>query len=430
MANEERQLPRPIEDSRIYLPVVTSETREPERGPLYLMLAHVVRELSKLPYERDKKDIQEDIRYLRNPEDGSLIKVSRRRPTWNQTHSANFNHYIYGYFAEVYQEKDGIPQHTIDNPYAIWNGNYQRVNISDEAVNKQRLGLIPSSFDSTRRRILADFAVEKQLALPEGAGQEDVIEQSLSVIKRGDAQRKPVLAELFEDAEESTKQMVRVADDIISSINSHFFRMGGPQGLAPDVKMQNLVVSDDGETSPLLSLSGELGLDSFVLPSWKMVRNLDPFVRHVIRQGGDPYEIFPEDGIGDMKSHYSDSITRFREEHGAYPVVITIDTRPLSKTVRALELSYITNYLVVEVEKEAEYDSSEERNPHPLFAVVQIANDTYPNKGEAQPIERRGNGRYVVYEPDEETVKGLFKKIGTDFALTKQVRGIAYLIQS
>lgn len=429
MANEERRLARPIEPSGIYLPVVKKEVREPERGPLHSMLAHVVRELGKLTYERDEKDLQEDIRYLRNPENGSLIKVSRRRPTWAQTHSANFNHYIYGYFAEVYQEIDGVPQHTIDDPYEIWDGNFQRVNISDEAVDKQRLGLIPSSFDSTRRRILADFAAEKQLALPEGARQEDVIEQSLSVIKRGDAQKKPVLAELFEDAEESTKQMVQVADRIRSSIDSHFFKMGGPQGFAPDVKGYNLVVSDEGEGSSFLSLSSELGLDPFVLPSWKMVENLDPFVRHVIRQGGDPYEIFPEDGIGNMKFHYSNSITHFREEHGAYPVVTTIDTRPLSKIIRAMELHGVTANLVVNIEREAEYDASTNRKPHPLFAVVQIANETYP-KEERQRIERRGNGRYVVFDTDEETVKGLFKKIATDFNLTKQVRGIAYLIQS
>lgn len=431
MANEERRLARPIESSGIYLPVVKKEVREPEKGPLGTMLFHVVSELSKLPHEREKKDLPEDIRYLRN-ENGYLIKVSRRRPTWEQTHSRGFTPHIYGYFAEVYQEVDGVPVHTIDDPYAIQHGIWQRVDISDEVVEKERLGLIPSNFDSTRKRVLADFAAERQLALPEGFKEEEaVVEQSLAV-KKDDDSKKPVLAQLFDDAEESTKQMVQVADRIRESIVSHFFRMGGPQGFAPDIEKYNFVVSDDGETSPLLSLSDELGLDSFVLPSWKMVRNLDPFVRHVIRQGGDPYEIFPEDGIGDMKSHYSDSITRFKEEYGAYPVVITIDTRPLLKVVRASELSHVTNYLVNEVEQEAEYDSlgREERMPHPLFAVVQIANDTYPNREEAQQVERRGNGRYVVFDADDETVRRLLKKIATDFNLTKQVNGIAYLIQS
>lgn len=162
-----------------------------------------------------------------------------------------------------------------------------------------------------------------------------------------------------------------------------------------------------------------------------MVRNLDPFVRHVIRQGGDPYDFFPEDGIGDMKFYYSDSITHFREEYGGYPFVITIDTRSLLKVVRASELSGVTSYLVSEVEQEAEYDAlgREERAPHPLFAVVQIANETYP-KEERPSIERRGNGRYVVFNTDDEIIRGLLKKIATDYNLTKQVNGIAYLIQS
>ena len=295
---DEGSLAKPPE-SNLYLPVPSGEVRRLENGSLPQMLAQAVRDLDALPFFRSPDDLRETIRYLRNPKDGILIMVSRRRPTSFIVKGGELTiGHTYGYFAEAYEEASGIPQHRITNPSTVWKGSYEPVDISDQG-GYHDAGLTPTNFTGTRRTMLG-LSRERHLALPEGAKQFQLTEgEEIDIIDQhgiGETgalvvPEEPVIAKLFEVANAQAAELETVGQGIKDSIRSKFIPTS--QGLSPEVGLAHLIITDEGDSSRLFSLSSKLGLEPHTIQFWKMTHNVSPYIRHVIRKGGKASEVFP-----------------------------------------------------------------------------------------------------------------------------------------
>ncbi|MBI2028324.1 MAG: hypothetical protein HYT07_01820 [Candidatus Levybacteria bacterium] len=413
------------QESNLYLPARFLEGRGMERGALPLMLAQIVKELDTLPLVRSPDDLPEEIRYLRNSKDGILIMVSRRRPTSIGFSGITEREHIYGYFAEAYEEVKGIPQHKINNPSRVWSGAYERVDISDKGDYRDA-GLTPTNFIETRRRSLG-LSIESDLALSGGArqfqlteGEEtEVIEQhSISETGALVVPEKQVIAKLFGVANEQAEKMKHMGREIKDLIRGHFAPTN--QGISTEVGLNHLVVtSGEEKSSSFIDLSNKLGLVPHTIPFWKMASDLGPYIRNIIRRGGKASEAFPLDKIENIEFYNSDSIRLFREQHGTYPLVVTFDMRSLGRTVHKRDMSDARNHLLGNI--------SEEGIKHPLFAIIEISDNS-----EDMPtvVIRQGAGRYLLKSENIEDMQGLLVKIGVDYALTKQVRGLSALVSA
>lgn len=426
MATENERSLAKAPESNLYLPVPSGETRRLESGPLSLMLAQAVRELDALPYLRSPDDLPEAIRYLRNPKDGILIMVSRRR-------SSSFifkgSEVIlgdrYGYFAEAYEESDGVPQHRINNPSTVWRGTYEPVDISDQG-DYHNSGLTPTNFTRTRRMALG-LSSERQLALPEGArqfqlteGEETEIIEQHGIGETGAlvVPEEPVIAKLFEIANTQALEMERVGQGIKDSIRGEFIPTS--QGLSPEVGLAHLIITDEGNLSPLLPLSSKLGLEPYTIQFWKMTHSVSPYVRHIIRNRGKASEVFPLDQIKDLDNYQQDSLGLFREQVGIFPMVVTLDSRTLSSVVHQRDFDGAKQQIL--------YNLGIASNKHPIFAIIEIGDDLQEDNPAL--VRRQASGRYLFKGENIEETQGLLVKIGVDYALTKQVRGLSTLVSS
>ncbi len=428
-AENERSLARASEPN-LYLPVPSGEVRRYEQGPLSLMLAQVVKDLDALPFLRSPDDLPEAIKYLRNSKDGILVMISRRRPisvAYRGSEMVLEAAHTYGYFAEAYEESNGIPQHKITNPSTVWGGSYEPVDISDQGDHYEA-GLTPTNFTGTRRRLLG-LPTERHLALPEGTKQAQLTEgEETEVIEQhrlGEtgalvSQEEPVIAKLFEVANAQEAEMERVGQSIKHSIRGQFIPTS--QGLSNDVGLAHLVITDEGDLSQLLPISSKLGLEPYTLQFWKMTRNIGPYVRHVIRRGGKASEVFPLDTIKDLENHYSDSLRLFKEQISKYPIVVTLDTRSLSTAVHQRDFRDAETMLL--------YHLSEETRTHPLFAIIELGKDLDEENIDQPSTKRQGSGRYLFQGENIDDIKDLLVKIGVDYALTKQVRGLSKLVSA
>lgn len=427
---DERSLAKTPE-SNLYLPVPSGEVRRIENGPLSLMLAQIVRDLDALPFLRSTDDFPEATRYLRNSKNGILVMVSRRRPTsiaYRGSETILEAAHTYGYFAEAYEEVNSVPQHRITNPSTVWSGVYEPVDISDQG-NYYNAGLTPANFTGTRRRLLG-LPAERHLALSEGTRQSQLTEgEETEVIEQhgiGETAalvvpEEPVIAKLFEVANTQAAEMEKVGQNIKSSIRGQFIPTS--QGLSQEVGLAHLIITDEGDRSPLIPLSITLGLDPHTIPFWRMARDTSPYVRHIIRRGGKASEIFPLDSIEHIENHYSDSIRLFKEQSGKYPLVVTLDSKVLSSAVHQRDFSGARTMLL--------YYLSEEAIKHPLFAIVEIGTNI-DEESENKPVttKRMESGRYLFQGESVDDLRGLLVKIGVDYALTRQVRGLSTLVSA
>lgn len=426
VSKEDERLLSKVPEQNLYLPVPSGEVRRLETGPLSLMLAQVVRDLDALPFLRSSEELPEAIRYLRNPNDGILVMVSRRRPTsiaYRGSEVILEAAHTYGYFAEAYEEVNGIPQHKITNPSTVWSGAYEPIDISDQG-DYHDAGLTPTNFTGTRRTILG-LSRESHLSLPEGRkpfqlteGEETEIIEQHGIGETGALviPEEPVIAKLFEVANAQAAEMEKVGHGIKASIRGKFIPTS--QGLSPEVGLAHLVITDESDSSQLLSLSSKLGLQPHTIPFWRMTHNLSPYIRHVIRRGGKASEIFPLDQIPDIENHKQDSIKMFKEQANRYPMVVTLDTKALTSAVHQRDYDGSRQELV--------YNIAEASGKHPLFSIIEIGDDL---EGDAV-VKRQSSGRYLFKGENVADMQGLLVKIGVDYALTKQVRGLTTLVSS
>lgn len=428
MSNEgERSLAKTPE-TNLYLPIPSGEMKKLETGPLSLMLAQVVKDLDTLPLLRSPNDLPEAIRYLRNPKDGILVMVSRRRPTsiaYRGSEVILEAAHTYGYFAEAYEEVNGIPHHRIANPSTVWSGAYEPVDISDQG-DYHDTGLTPTNFTGTRRDLLG-LTTESRLALPEGTRQYQLTEgEKTEVIEQhgiGETgtlvdPEEPVIAKLFEVANAQAAEMEKVGQGIKASIRGKFIPTN--QGISPEVGLAHLLISDEGH-SQLHLLSNKLGLEMNTIPFWRMTHNLSPYVRHVIRRGSKASEIFPLDQIPELENYKQDSIKLFREQAGHYPLVVTLDTGALASAVHQRDFS--------SAKRDIMYNLSKATTKYPLFSIVEFGEEEFGEEDTA-PIKRKESGRYSCRADNMEDIRGLLVKTGVDYALTKQARGLSELVSS
>lgn len=421
---DERSLAKSPEQN-LYLPVPSGEVRKLESGPLPLMLAQVVKDLDALPYLRSPDDLPEAIRYLRNPKDGILIMVSRRR---SSTFIFKGSEVIlgdrYGYFAEAYEEVNGVPQHRITSPSTVWGGSYEPVDISDQG-DYHHAGLTPTNFTRTRRIILG-LPREHQLALPEGArqfqlteGEETGIIEQQGIGETGSlvVPEEPIIGKLFEVANTQALEMVRVGQGIKDSIREKFIPTS--QGLSSEVGLAHLIITDEGDSSQLFSLSSKLGLEPHAIQYWKMTHSISPYIRHIIRNRGKASEVFPLDKIKDYDNYQQDSLGLFREKTGIFPMVVTLDSRGgLSSAVHQRDFNGAKQQIL--------YNLGIASSKHPIFAIIEIDNDL--EEDNSVLVKRQAAGRYLFRGKNIEDVQGLLVKVGVDYALTKQVRGLSILV--
>lgn len=422
---DERSLAKSPEQN-LYLPVPSGEMRKLESGPLSLMLAQVARDLDALHFLRSPDDLPETIRYLRNSKDGILIMVSRRRSSiFILKGSEVILGDRCGYFAEAYEEANGVPQHRITNPSTVWGGTYEPVDISDQG-EYHNSGLIPTNFTRTRRMALG-LSRERQLALPEGArqfqlteGEETGIIEQQGIAETGSlvVPEEPVIAKLFEVANTQALEMERVGQGIKNSIREEFIPTS--QGLSPEVGLAHLVITNEVNQSPLLQLSRKLGLEPHTIQFWKMTHSVSPYVRHVIRKGGKASEVFPLDQIKDLDNYQQDSLGLFRKQVGIFPMVVTLDSRALSSVVHQRDFEGAKQVIL--------YHLREASLKYPLFTIIEIGDDLQEDNPAL--VRRQASGRYLFKGENIEEIQGLLVKIGVDYALTKQVRGLSTLVSS
>lgn len=409
----------------LYLPVPSGEVRRLESGSLSLMLAQVVKDLDSLHFLRSPDDLPEAIRYLRNPENEILVMVSRRRPTvYIGKGVPSAEGHRFGYFAEAYEEVNGIPQNKITNPSTILSGNYEPVDISDQGDYRDA-GLTPTNFTDTRRTMF-EVHRERNVALPEGSrrikltedDQTEIIErQGIGETGALAVPEEPVIAKLFEVANTQADQMERVGEAIKFSIRDRF--IASTQGLSPEVGLGHLIITDEGDSSPLIPLSKKLGLESQTIPFWQMTHELSPYIRHVIRRGGKASEVFPLARIEDIDNYQQDSLGLFRTQAGIFPMVVTLDTRGLSSAVHQRDYSGAKDKIL--------YNLVQDSLKYPLFSIIEIGEDLEEDE---TLIKRQGSGRYLLKGENIEDMQELLVKIGVDYALTKQVRGLSSLVSS
>lgn len=430
MAKEDERSLAITSESGLYLPVPSGEVRKLEAGSLSQMLAQAVRDLDALYFLRSPDDLPETIKYLRNSKDGILIMVSRRRPTsigYRGSEVILPNAHRYGYFAEAYEEADGVPQHRITNPSTVWTGSYEPVDISDQG-NYHDTGITPTNFTRTRRMALG-LSREHQLALPEGTrqfqlteGEETGIIEQQGIGETGSlvTPEKPIIAKLFEVANTQALEMERVGRGIKDSIRGKFIPTS--QGLSSEVGLAHLVITDEGNLSPLWPLSYKLGLEPHTIQYWKMTHNVSPYVRHVIRNRGKASEVFPLDQIGkDLENYQQDSLGLFKEQAGIFPMVVTLDSRGgLSSAVRQLDFDGAKQQIL--------YNLAIASSKHPIFAIIEIGDDLQEDRPAL--VKRQVAGKYLFKGENIEDVQRLLVKIGVDYALTKQVRGLSALVSA
>lgn len=421
MGKEDERLLAKAPEQNFYLPVPSEEVRGLENGSLPQMLAQTVRDLDALPFFRSPDDLPEAIKYLRNSKDGILIMVRRKRPTgYILKGSELIIGHTYGYFAEAYEEENGVPQHRMTNPSTVWRGSYEPVNISDQG-DYHDAGLTPTNFTRTRGMILG-LSRKQQLALPKETSQFQLTEgEKTGIIEQqgiGETgslvdPEEPIIANVFDVANTQATEMERVGQGIKDSIREKFIPTS--QGMSSEVGLAHLVITDEGDHSDLLPLSSKLGLKPQSIPFWKMTRDISPYVRHVIRKGGKASEKFPLESVED---HYSDSIRLFKEEFGTYPMVVTLDTRSLALAVHQRDFAGAKDRIL--------YHLAEETMKHPLFNIIEISEAFQEDASGI--VKRQSSGRYLFKGENINDIQGLLVKIGVDYALTKQVRGLSILV--
>lgn len=382
-----------------------------EAGSFGDMVTRVLRELKSLPEIRTKEDLPEDIAYLLNRQGGIIIKISRRRQA-NKVVSAPHH---FGYFAEVYElDNQGLPQHVVTDPERVNKGIFERIDVTDfnnirsyrsegevktEGVSADMLGLTPTRFDFTIQRLTVE-AISTQKLLAETTGEEQrVVGQMFAELDKTDS-----LADLAEEI----KQEIRKEVDRIDK---------SAQGMSNEIANFHLIISDQGEESPLVAISQKLGLHPEVIPAWKATSNLEPFIkRHLVRYPLIPVnEVFPRRAIAKSQFFPQDPLKEFRDRNGAYPLLVTVDCGNCD--VEDRDTDRVWHDLIATM--------IDLRKKHPVFGYIQLA-----PKGRAFPSTPRRfhNGHYLFPHEDLDSIKGLLVKIATDFALTKQIRAIVELV--
>ena len=100
-------------------------------------------------------------------------------------------------------------------------------------------------------------------------------------------------------------------------------------------------------------------------------------------------------------------------------MVVTLDSRGgLSSAVHQRDLDSARQNISI--------DLSGASTKYPLFAIIEIGDDLQEDNSVL--VKRQAAGRYLFRGKNIEDVQGLLVKIGVDYALTKQVRGLSILV--
>lgn len=157
------------------------------------------------------------------------------------------------------------------------------------------------------------------------------------------------------------------------------------------------------------------------VPFWRMTHNVDPYVRQAIRRGGKASEVFPLDQIPDLGNYKQDSLGLFRQQAGHYPMVVTVDTEALASVVHQRDYTNARRDIL--------YNLSQASMQYPLFNIIEIGDQDF-GESETASVTRKESGRYSCRPDNMHDIKGLLIKVGVDYALTKQVRGLSTLVSA
>lgn len=427
MTKEDERSVQKRPEANFYLPV-RSEKGGVERGTLPFMMAKIAKELGALDEIRGDIDLPEEIRYLRNVQDGILVMIARRRPfsiSYRGSKVVNEDSHTWGFFAEAFQEIGGVPQPRLDNISGVWNGIYERVDVSDETARTDS-SLVPTNFDSTKRSLLRSGYPTIFYELPgaapllsqgqEGSEKHEIPDASNKQLMPAIKPDEPIIAGLFEMANTQEKQMRNTGESLTQTIYGKFRTSN--QGLSNEVGLANLIITD-GDSQDIADLSTKLGLNPLKIESWKMTRFVGAFMRQMIRKGGKASEVFPLDKMKDPEIYYSNTLGAIKEATGVFPLVVTVDTRFLSDVVHSRDIDEARKNLLVTLRDDS--------RKYPLFAVVEI---NAKSEDDSSRLVRTEPGKYTFNGKNISDLQALLVKVGVDYALTKQMRGLAGLVKS
>lgn len=389
MTQESERSLQTISVEQLFPVRLSSDTKEQEVGPFGSIVAKVLKEMKALPDIRTEDDLPESIAYLLDTQGRFLVMIRRFRPP--QLGNDTPDH-AYGYFAEAYElDEDGMPQFSISDPYEISKGMYKRVDLSDKnaprAANIQGKSnfstFTPTDLTQTRLRAIASASGVPFLPAP--------VEDT----KAG------ILDQLFIATEQHAVIAPNIEKEIRDKMKTSYMMSYIDQGMSDDTGRGHLIISEEGQNSELVELSRKVGLEPHVLLCSQATK-------------------FP--GLYENPPSYEeyrsiDYIEKFKQRTGKYPLLVSFDARSITGIVQP----YIR-----QAEDEFASQYARMRRKHPIFSTLRLPP---PAKGsESVPMHRMMHGDYIYQGQDLQTMERLLIKIGTDYALTKQVRAVVALI--
>lgn len=340
---------------------------EAPSGPLGEMIASIVMEFEAGEKVKTPEDYPDHIAYLRGVENNLLVNVRKRLPQVDRYGRQSDTHKT-GYFVEVAQLNGGIPEFGLSDISLLGQGNYERVEVTDEPQDPlASKGFTPTQFPYTFRRRMREQMRSAPKALPTNE------EESTGL-----------LSGLFANIRMRNVQEETRGQDTASAkkeITQQFFYPNSDQGFSKEVQNAAVIVTAEPEDSSLFRVAKEVGLKT--------------------------YRITPEEIIASLKDLSTTFFKSFQEQHGMYPLVIVLDNSSLTASPQTNEAVGATQYSVSRFAKE-----------YPLFSFVDRIAGT-------RHVARLGYGWYNEFGQDIDAMKRLFLKIGADFALTTETRRIA-----
>lgn len=338
---------------------------EAQSGPLGEMIAGIVMEFQAGIKVKTPEDYPDHIAYLRGVENNLLVTVRKRLPQADR-YGRSSDTYQTGYFVEVAQLNAGIPEFGLSDIGLLGQGNYERVEVTDEPQDPlASKGFTPTQFPYTFRRRMREQMRNAPKALPTNK------EESTGP-----------LSGLFANIRMRNVQEETRGQDTASAreeITQQFFYPNSHQGFSKEVQNAAVIVTAEPEDSSLFRVAKEVGLKT--------------------------YKITPEEMIASRTVFES-----FQEQHGMYPLIIVSDNPSLTASPQTSQAVDATRgRALMFAEKQ------------PMFSFV----DRIAGMRHESSIVRIGYGWYNVFGQDVDIMKRLFLKIGADFALTTETRRVA-----
>jgi hypothetical protein len=348
-----------------------AEAQEQKKGvPYYQAIARVVSEFEGLEPTRSGIDLPEEIAYLEDPDNRVILKISKRRPTELTGPEYGYvpnDDFLYGYFGEALTLTDlGEIEHGLTDS-GIDLGTYNRIQVADNPKDPYfAAGLTPTQFNNTVMRILMRH-------------------RNIPLLGKAAAETGPV-AQLFAKHRPKAKGETSIEKEIRNQ-KEGFFDNEFTQGMDDNlVDPFHLLVTNEGENSPIFQIANALGYKTRTMPFW----------------GRDEYRFDPYEA--------------FKNEHGSYPVLATVDYAALLKTGEPEAISRQWTNVIDRLLRSKE--------KHPIFASLGI--DPTIN---ASQIHRLHNGEYISSTYEQQTLQRFLLKVAVDYSLSKDLRTIAPIVR-